>query len=104
MISNKLLKILPIMNPLYSKNQLHKENNMLMVIDLHKSSVLKFVFRSLNQPPLGISKDYLTKGKDMHNRSLCNPENLHVPEGYSGMALTAVKFKGAKFVMKSSSK
>ena len=34
-ISNKLLKILFIMNPLYSTNQLHRDNDMLMVKDLH---------------------------------------------------------------------
>ena len=95
-ISNKLLKILFIMNPLYSTNQLHRDNDMLMVKDLHKSSVLKFVYQWLNQSPLEILKGYFAKCRDMHNRSLRDLENLHDPEGYSGMALTTVKIKGAK--------
>ena len=95
-ISNKLLKILFIMNPPYSTNQLHRDNDMLMVKDLYKSSVLKFVCQSLNQSPLEIFKGYFAKRRDMHNRSLRDLENLHVPESYSGMALTTVKIKGAK--------
>ena len=84
------------MNPLYSTNQLHRENDMLMVKDLYKSRVLKFVYQSLNQSPLEIFKEYFVKRRHMHNRSLRDLENLNVPEGYSGMALTTVKIKGAK--------
>ena len=90
------MKILFIMNPLYSTNQLHRENDMLMVKDLYKSRVLKFVYQSLNQSPLEIFKEYFVKRRDMHNRSLRDLEYLNVPEGYSGMALTTVKIKGAK--------
>ena len=38
----------------------------------------------------------LERRRDMNNRSLRDLENLNVPEGYSGMALTTVKIKGAK--------
>ena len=72
------------------------KNNMLMVKYLHKSSVLKFVNQSLNQPPLEIFKDYFAKRRDMYNRTLRDLENLHLPEGYSWMALTTGKAKGAK--------
>ena len=67
-----------------------------MVKDLYKSRVLKFVYQSQNQSPLEIFKGYFVKRRDMHNRSLRDLENLNVPEGYSGMALTTVKIKGAK--------
>ena len=43
-----------------------------------------------------ILKEYFAKHRDMHNQSLRDLENLHVPEGYSPMALTTVKNKGAK--------
>ena len=55
---------------------------MLMVKDLHKSSVLKFVYQSLNQSPLENFKGYFAKRRDMRNRSLRDLENLPVPEGY----------------------
>ena len=53
------------------------------------------IFRKNKTVDLEMFKEYFAKRRDMHNRSLRDLENLHVPEGYSGMALTTVKIKGA---------
>ena len=83
-ICNKLLKIFFNKNP---TNQLHKELNTLQVKDVYKARILKFTFECLNSAPLSMFQDYYKKRSQQHNRSLRDLKNLHIPEGYSGMAL-----------------
>ena len=98
-ICNKLLKIFFNKNPLYGTNQLHKELNTLQVKDVYKARILKFTFECLNSAPLSMFQDYYKKRSQLHNRSLRDLKNLHIPEGYSGMALSTTKIKGSKFGM-----
>ena len=95
-ICNKLLKIFFNKNPLYGTNQLHKALNTLQVKDVYKARILKFTFECLNSAPLSMFQDYYRKRSQQHNRSLGDLKNLHIPEGYSGMALSTTKIKGSK--------
>ena len=93
-VSNKLLKILFCRSPLHSTNQLHKGLDILQVIDVYKASVLKFVSLCLPKIPLPMFKDYYQSRRNMHDRNLRDFNVLHVPEGYSAMALSSTKKSG----------
>ena len=95
-ICNKLLKIFFNKIPLYGTNQLHKELNTLQVKDVYKARILKFTFERLNSAPLSMFQDYYKKRSQQHNRSLRDLKILHIPVGYSGMALSTIKSKGSK--------
>ena len=95
-VSNKLLKILFCMSPLHSTNQLHQGLDILQVIDVYKASVLKFVSLCLRKISLPMFKDYYQSRRNMHDRNLRDFNVLHVPEGYSAMALSSTKIQGAK--------
>ena len=95
-ICNKLLKIFFNKNPMYGTNQLHKKLNTLQVKDVYKARILKFTFECLNSAPLSMFQDYYKKCSQQHNRSLRDLKKLHIPEGYSGMALSTTKIKGSK--------
>ena len=95
-VSNKLLKILFCMSPFHSTNQLHKGLDILQINDVYKASVLKFVFLCVNHTPLSIFDQYYKRRRDQHSRSLRDLHNLHVPDGYSAIALSSTKIHGAK--------
>ena len=95
-VSNKLLKILFKLSPFHSTNQLHKELDILKVKDVYKSRVLNFVFLCLNHTPLCMFNNYFQKRQNLHDRNLRDKKNLHVPVGYSAMALSTTKINGAK--------
>ena len=88
-VSNKLLKILFCMSPFHSTNQLHKGLYILQINDVYKASVLKFVFLCVNHTPLSIFDQYYKRRRDQHSRSLRDLHNLHVPDGYSAIALSS---------------
>ena len=92
-VSNKLLKILFCMSPLHSTIQLHQVLDILQVIDVYKASVLKFVFLCLRKISLPMFIDYYQSWRNMHDRNLRDLNVLHVPEGYSAMALSSTKFR-----------
>ena len=95
-VSNKLLKILFNMSPFHSTNQLHKELDILKVKDVYKSRVLKFVFQCLNHTMLCMYNNYFQKRRSLHDRNLRDMKNLHVPVGYSAIALSSTRINGAK--------
>ena len=84
------------MSPLHSTNQLHQGLDMPQVIDVCKASVLKFVFLCLREISLPMFKDYYQSRRNMHGRNLRDFNVLHVPEGYSALALSSTKIQGAK--------
>ena len=95
-VSNKLLKILFCMSPFHSTNQLHKELDILQVKDACRTSLLKFVFQCLYHTPLAMFKEYYQKRRNLHDRNLRDQHIVHVPEGYSALALSSTKIHGAK--------
>ena len=64
--------------------------------DVYKSDVLKFVFLCLNHTPLRMFNNYFQKRQSLHDRNLRDMKTLHVPLGYSAMALSSTKINGAK--------
>ena len=84
------------MSPFHSTNQLHKELDILKVKDVYKSCVLKFVFLCLNHTPLRMFNNYFQKRQTLHDRNLRDMKTLHVPVGYSDLALSSTKINGAK--------
>ena len=95
-VSNKLLKILFSLSPFYSTNQLHQGLDILQVKDAYKANVLKFVFLCLHNTPLSMFNDYYQRRRNLHERNLRDLNVLHVPEGYSAIALSSTKINGAK--------
>ena len=95
-VSNKLLKILFCMSPFHSTNQQHKGLDILQINDVYKASVLKFVFLCVNHTPLSIFDQYYKRRRDQYSRSLRDLLNLHVPDGYSAIALSSTKIHDAK--------
>ena len=90
-VPNKLLKILFNMSLFHSTNQLHNELNILKVKDVYKSRVLQFVFQCLNHILLCMYNNYFQKRESLHDRNLRDMKNLHVPVGYSTIALSSTR-------------
>ena len=55
-----------------------------------------FVFLCLHNTPLSMFNDYYERWRNLHERNLCDLNVLHVPEGYSAIALSSTKNNSAK--------
>ena len=95
-VSNKLLKISFSLSPFHSINQLHQGLDLLQVQDAYKANVLKFVFLCLHNTPLSMFNDYYQRRRNLHEINLRDLNVLHVPEGYSAIALSSTRINGAK--------
>ena len=76
-IQNKLMKILTNKEYLYSTNKLHKDLNILKVSDIHRHSILQFVYKCKSGKQVSNFTNYFTTRGSQHTRTLRNNDELH---------------------------
>ena len=75
-LQNKLMKVLTKKERKYSTNLLHKDLNILKVHDIHRLSVLNFVYRSKSNKIISNFKNYFPTRGEQHTLNLRNNDDL----------------------------
>ena len=91
---NKALKILYNKSFLTPTIEMHKEQKVLLVKDIAKLNILKFVFKQRNEITPEIFSNYFRENQCIHYHNTRQSGNIHIPS--TGVNNRSIKHRGAK--------
>lgn len=93
---NRALKILFNKEFLTATNKIHKENEIMLVEDIAKTNIIKFVYKQRKKETPIVFQDYFTENNQIHKVNTRQQNNLHIKTPRSNLGKKTIKYRGAQ--------
>ena len=92
---NRALKILFNKEFRTATNKIHKDQGIMLVEDIAKTNILKFVYKQRREDTPIVFQNYFTENNQIHNLNTRQQNNLHIKIPRSNIGKKTIKYRGA---------
>ena len=93
---NRALKVLFNKDYLTPTKEMHKDLGLLLVNDIAKSNILKFVYKQRHNETPEAFNEYFIQVNQVHNVNTRQQNNLHITKPNTNFGRKSIKIRGAQ--------